>query len=209
MSFFERILALIFPPRTSTHTLATIGTDGLLPRLAPHIVQQSPEIIALLPYKEALVHAAILETKYHRNTSAAQLLGGVLAEYLLPYTTEETALASGVVLVPIPLSPAREKKRGYNQVEVILHAASRFLPTPLPMSTNVLVRTRDTTPQTTLKRTKRIANMRSAFRATTVDSAVTYIVIDDVVTTGATLGAARDALIQAGASRVLLLALAH
>ena len=73
-----------------------------------------------------------------------------------------------------------------------------------------LVRTRETISQVSLAREKREENMRGAFRAAhSIDPSHTYIVIDDVITTGATLQAAVDALKEAGAVHIIPLALAH
>ena len=74
----------------------------------------------------------------------------------------------------------------------------------------MLTRTRDTQTQITLPRAKRLENMRGAFDATNqLDPSYLYIVFDDVITTGATMQAAVDALVAAGARDILPVALAH
>ena len=75
---------------------------------------------------------------------------------------------------------------------------------------HLLERTRDTKPQTSLNREARKRNMQGAFRATEpLDPDLAYIILDDVMTTGATLEAACTALTEAGALHVEAIALAH
>ena len=110
-------------------------------------------------------------------------------------------------LIPIPLSKQRYKERGYNQVEAIAQHASKTL--SFPLITHLLKRTRHTAAQTSLGKDARLSNMKNAFAAKDLDPSPLYIVIDDVSTTGATLSAAVQALTEAGATRVLPLAIAH
>ena len=78
------------------------------------------------------------------------------------------------------------------------------------METDLLVRTRETVSQISLAREKREENTRGAFKATRrADPTYAYIVVDDVITTGATLQSAIDALREADAEHIIPLALAH
>jgi ComF family protein len=102
-----------------------------------------------------------------------------------------------VRLVPIPLSAKRLRSRGYNQSARLATALARL--TRLPVS-EVLHRVRDTRTQTALTPEERHANVAGAFRAERV--AGTVVLVDDVFTTGSTLGAAASALAAAGAGPV-------
>jgi predicted amidophosphoribosyltransferase len=129
----------------------------------------------------------------------------VLADYLQASTQDAAAfgMASHVV-VPIPLSQTRRRERGYNQVEEVLQK------THIPYGAKLLTRIRDTAPQTSLPRKARIENMNGAFSAVAgLDPQVTYTILDDVCTTGATLESARSAFLEKGALSVELLSLAH
>jgi len=111
------------------------------------------------------------------------------------------------VLVPVPLHPARERRRGHNQARLL--AAEMAPRLGLPMVEG-LARLRNTPAQVGLSRAQRLVNVRGAFCAT--DAAVTdkcVLLIDDVCTTGATLGACADALRRAGARSVWALTLAR
>ena len=110
--------------------------------------------------------------------------------------------------MPVPLGRARRKERGFNQVEEIAKGAVAEL--GLAIDATLLERTRETVSQVSLPREKREENMRTAFRAVRrADPAHIYIVIVDVITTGATRQAAVDALKDAGAEHIVPLALAH
>jgi ComF family protein len=105
------------------------------------------------------------------------------------------------VLIPIPLAPKRLRERGYNQSEVLARALARRW--RIPVIVDLLVRTRETPTQTTLTPETRLANVAGAFTASRPGTAKTFVLVDDVFTTGATLAEAARALEHAGASRVI------
>ena len=108
-------------------------------------------------------------------------------------------LAERVILVPVPLAPKREAVRGYNQAERLAQALSDR--TGLPVAPAVLARRRETTTQTKLTPELRRANVAGAFQGSAIAGQVA-VLVDDVLTTGATLGACAEALVAAGAARV-------
>lgn len=110
-------------------------------------------------------------------------------------------------VVPVPLAPSRERQRGYNQGRLLAAEVARHLGVPLDCS--VLIRLRDTPPQTSLPRARRLHNVRGAFRALRKLSGARILLVDDVTTTGATIEAATRALRRRGAAWVGALALAR
>ena len=209
MQVFRYLLDLLFPPRESEQLVRGASADTLAVLVSPSVILfEEITITALLPYRAPLIQAAITEAKYHRNETAQNLLGKVLAEYVLELSSEEAALSGSIVLLPIPLSKERHKERGYNQVEQVCAVAAHHVPT-LKVDSTLLSRIRDTVPQTTLARTARLQNMQGAFFAQNINPSYTYVVVDDVTTTGATLQAAVSALRSAGALHLIPLALAH
>jgi ComF family protein len=108
--------------------------------------------------------------------------------------------APPLVLVPLPLGPARRRRRGYNQSEWLARGlAAQWR---VPVSTGWLARTRETATQTTLTPAARLANVAGAFTAAVQSRFTTVVLVDDVLTTGATLCAAAAALAAAGALRI-------
>jgi len=205
---FPHWLDFLFPPRSDEEILRGVSDDAFFAELAPQSVGETrPETAALFPFHNASVRAAIHEAKYHGNERAFVLLATALAEYLRD-CDDVGRRTSNIRLVPVPLGKARRKERGYNQAEEIARRAAREL--GIAIDAGLLVRARETASQVSLPRHKREENMRGAFRATRrADPSHTYIIIDDVLTTGATLQAAIDALRDAGAEHIVPIALAH
>ncbi len=106
------------------------------------------------------------------------------------------------LIVPVPLSRRRLARRGYNQSAVLARWAAAEL--GLPVSTAVLLRGRHTVAQTTLTRSQRLLNVRGVFTARGRVDDLVVALVDDVMTTGATLSQAARVLARAGAREVHL-----
>lgn len=136
-----------------------------------------------------------------------------LADDLIALAAEDQALRrhlAGSVLVPVPLHADKARSRGYNQSERIATGLARLIP---GCSVALLVeKDRTTESQTRLDRAQRLKNVAQCFRLTPggkVDPARRHVVVDDVLTTGATLHACAQVLRAAGARAVDAAALAH
>lgn len=178
--------------------------------MSPRIVNHGGYMMtALLPYRHPLVRAFIVEAKYHDNKHAQTLLGSILAAYLANARDCTTLLSDDLVIVPIPLGSKRRKERGYNQVERIAEAARQTYPY-IGIETGFLQRARETLPQTSLTKNERILNIQGAFSASgPIQAHSTYIILDDVITTGSTLRCALDAIACHTGTRPHGLALAY
>jgi ComF family protein len=104
------------------------------------------------------------------------------------------------LLVPVPLGRARLRERGHNQAALLADALGERC--ALPAVADVLERSRETRTQTALHPEQRRANVAGAFRATRPLAGARVVLVDDVLTTGATLVAAAEALGAAGAATV-------
>ncbi len=200
---FDFIFDCIFPPKNTAKLVrdAPFETFGML--VAPSITEQGVHV--LLPYRHPLVRATILEAKFNRNPKAIQFLGDVLRDYLDMLTEDSAAFETTEFrILPIPLGAGRQARRGYNQVGEIVKASG------VVGTEDILIRTRDTSPQTSLSRAERLLNMDGAFEISgTLHPGYTYIVLDDVMTTGATLTAAVSAMKTSENVAIIPIALAH
>lgn len=109
------------------------------------------------------------------------------------------------VISAVPLARKRRRTRGFNQSEVVGRALSAQTGIPY---VDALERARETAPQVKLSAAERQANVAGAFRALTPLSGAKIVLIDDVMTTGATMRACATAAHQAGAVTVMGLVLA-
>ena len=111
------------------------------------------------------------------------------------------------LIVGIPLHPKRRRKRGFNHADAIARRIALVL--ERPWSSTALERVRDTKAQANLVGRERRENVRGAFRARSrLASTARIWLVDDVLTTGSTLDAASEALLEAGAFEVRALTLA-
>jgi ComF family protein len=200
-----RIFDIIFPPRKDEEVVRDLTDNEFLSSLSPRLVSVTrPESVVLLPFSLKNVRSTLHEAKYHGSERAFALLSLALIEYLREADEGER----DPILIPVPLGEKRRRERGFNQTEEIARRVSKEL--DLDIKTDILIRIKETVSQVSLPRQEREENMRGAFGATHVlDSSRTYIIIDDVITTGATLQSCIDALREAGATHIIPLALAH
>ena len=131
--------------------------------------------------------------KFHADLAAGRLLAQLMAMALADATRPDA-------LVPVPLHPARLRRRGYDQARELALPLARAL--RLPLRTDLLKRTRATAPQSELHAAARRRNVRDAFAVVARDLPAHVALVDDVMTTGATLAAAAAALKRAGVERV-------
>jgi ComF family protein len=161
-----------------------------------------------------LLRAFILHLKFHRRERLGTRLGRLLA---VPWKSVVDTLDCGdVQVVPVPLHPGRQRERGYNQAELLSRGLAQFLlrsrQLPVPrIDSGILRKTRATAPQTGLSVAARRENVRGAFDVPSPGRVRDRVVVlvDDVMTTGATLSACALALKNAGARQVLGITLAR
>ena len=154
-----------------------------------------------VPYlMQGTIREGVHSLKYRNVRAAAPTLAGLLGPSLEP-------APPGDALVPMPLHRKRLRRRGYNQSALLAREVGKL--TGLPVEENVLVRTRDTPPQVGLSYAERVRNVAGSFACAGDVEGRSFILVDDVVTTGSTMFACAETLKAAGAASVWGLALAR
>lgn len=206
------LLSLLFPPvclgcgvllrREASPTLPLCrGCAREHVPLPPAAVVQG-DIWAVHAYAGPLLRA-LGRLKFHGQPAWAGPLGAVLS-------TSPVLRRPWDAIIPVPLHPSRLRSRGYNQAALLCRFARGWLPSPRPpLWPRGLARPRATAPQHRLPAAERRDNLRGAFTVPrpALVRGRRVLVVDDVTTTGATLCAARQALVAAGAAEVGALAL--
>jgi len=155
------------------------------------------------PYSAAIaafVYAFPVDRLVGRLKYAHDLaLADLLAQSLAAAVVRRAGSSLPDLIVPLPLAPARQRSRGFNQAMEIARPLARQLSRPIAAA---LERKRDGPAQAALPRAARARNLRGAFTATNAVGGRHIAIVDDVMTTGATLSAAATACLRAGAARV-------
>lgn len=143
--------------------------------------------------KESLVQHLMHQLKYRGNKELGLQLGRIMGNALKSSNRFNDIDA----LIPLPLFPSKEKKRGYNQAKVLCDGIAEVL--NIPILSNVIIRPQHTETQTKKGRIERWKNIEGKFNL--IDPAAIQnkhlLLIDDVVTTGATLEACGNELLSA------------
>ncbi len=192
-------------PRGEALVCGGCWAEALRPRRRP-----APPLVGRVPVHAPLaagptLFAILHEAKYRGRRALLGRLAAVLAEHV----ASEPALRDAAAFIPVPLHDGRRRERGYNQSEALAAAAARAAGARL--DARRLARLRDTRSQARLGPGARATNVRGAFRAArrASDGALAgrVVLVDDVVTSGATVLECVGALEAAGARDVHVLAL--
>ncbi len=225
---FGWLLDLLFPPQPLTRELLTMAPEEFARRAERNRAPVGKNVISLFSYRDALVRQAVWELKFRGNRKIAALLSALLHDELLAFLAEYAPLTGFTepLLVPIPLSKTRQRKRGFNQCELLCDELMRLDSSRFNLgsekrlnlgsqnfsyATTALVKIKDSPSQTDSEtRRERLKNLGGCFSANKAEvEGRNVILIDDVATTGATLAEARRALLSAGARKVIAFTLAH
>jgi len=199
----EKLLDLFFPPRCAV--CGRVGVHGVcadceraLPRMETALRESALFGRCAAPLKyEGAVREALLRFKFHGARGAAAGLGAILAQCAAEELGGEFDLVTWA-----PVSDKRFRERGYDQAELLARAAAKqwgIKPVRL------LRKRRDTPPQSGLGAEERRGNVVGVYEAENVESIrnARVLLIDDIVTTGSTLGECARVLKDAGAQSVV------
>jgi ComF family protein len=154
-------------------------------------------IFAAFRYTEG-IDTSIHSLKYGHQPGLSRTMGLLIYEQI----SKEKIIPDFDMIIPVPMHPRKKRQRGYNQSELVGKELSVLL--NVPLRCDVLMKTRYTKPQSTLKREKRLQNMTDAFKLKNESDikGKNILLVDDVVTTGTTLNACAKILTENGATFV-------
>jgi ComF family protein len=198
----------LIAPRFCAGCEAPLGSDDLFcdaceasctdPDPAP--LECGIDVVASGAYEGALARA-IQALKYGGRPDLAAPLGRRLARAVAPHA------AGPALLVPVPLHPRKLAERGYNQSALVARALGREL--RWTVRERAIRRCRDTHAQAELGRNARLENVKGALIERELLQGIRVVLVDDVVTTGATASACKEALGRAGAVLIAVAAVAR
>lgn len=187
-------------PETDAHT----SVDNLITN---HFFGKAPIAYGLALYKlrkKSYLEQVLFAMKYKNQPIIGQILGKRYGQILHKTSTIKEMDA----IVAIPLHPRKLQERGYNQSDFFAQGLSAAL--KIPIYQESVTRTRYTPSQTTKNRLQRINNLYGAFSVTKPDlvAGKHLLLVDDILTTGATLASCTNTLLEAGVKKVSIAAIA-
>ncbi len=186
----DLLAAVLSPPRCAACDARVAWLRAFCPVCAATCLPLEGAAALRAPFAYGgAIATAISRLKYDRRPELAAPLGDLLDASLRELDVD--------VIVPVPLGSARLRERGYNQSALIAARVSRSR--GVPLACDWLRRTRESAPQATLDAGARVHNVAGAFAADRAARGARVALVDDVVTTGSTLGEAARALEAAGA----------
>jgi ComF family protein len=206
-SCWDKAVALrIVPPRCPSCGLPFQNFEAGVENLCGDCIQQLPPYAGARSFGHYTgeLSALIQGLKFQNRRNLIGLLVPLLAHTFFDSWKREDF----DFIVPVPLHTKRKRERGYNQSELLARSLERQIAVPL---NNALVRVRYTAPQVGLTDSQRLENVRNAFRCIRPleISKKRVLLIDDVMTTGATVASAAQTLLEEGAWRISVLTLAR
>lgn len=145
----------------------------------------------------------ISELKFNHQLTSASILADLLLQYLHQASFDQAENGKPELIIPVPLHSKRLKTRGFNQAVEMARLVTKAL--SIPMCNNSIIRTKNTPPQTQLTATQRSKNIRNSFMIQDTKELLNVshvVILDDVVTTGATCNELAKLLKKAGIKTV-------
>ncbi len=154
-------------------------------------------------YEYESIREALYRMKYAGRKEYAEFFALELSLFL----KEEILKWNADALIPVPLHSTRQRKRGFNQAQLLAEHLGEFL--GIPVRSDLLKRCKKTVPQKELSLAERQNNLKKAFKISQYDVKLkTIIVIDDIFTTGSTIDAMSSELRRAGVQKIYFITLA-
>ena len=219
VNFLDTILNVIFP----VHCVlcGKEGSDLCLKCLSgspPALRESANWIFPLFDYRHPPIKKSLWFLKYKNKKRLADIFAEVMHGKIIEELSELSVMKNfrDPVLIPIPLSSKRYRERGYNQAELIckklIEIEEKNAFNNFKLEKNVLIKIKETEHQANIKnRRERLKNLSDSFfvKNPEIIKGRNIILIDDVITTGATLNEAKKILKQSGAKKIIAFTVAH
>ena len=219
VNFLDTILNVIFP----VHCVlcGKEGSDLCLKCLSsspPALRESANWIFPLFDYRHPPIKKSLWFLKYKNKKRLADIFAEVMHGKIIEELSELSVMKNfrDPVLIPIPLSSKRYRERGYNQAELIckklIEIEEKNAFNNFKLEKNVLIKIKETEHQVNIKdRRDRLKNLSDSFSVKNPEiiKNKNIILIDDVLTTGATLTEAKKILKSFGAKKVIAFTVAH
>jgi predicted amidophosphoribosyltransferase len=224
-AFFDSAIDALFPIHPAESEVFDMGAERAFRELPRAPRGQVPEACSVFHYKDERVSRLIWSIKYKKSRAGAEIAGYALYRILRLFSR---AVPSGmrVVVVPMPITKARRRERGFNQCELILDEIEKLEKTERPDSPisllfahDLLLRIHHKSRQTLKDREERLSSVKNLFIVNEKSvmllelrknpNGYFIVVIDDVITTGSTIKDAIDTLRRAGFENTYGLSVAH
>jgi len=173
------------------------------------------DILAPFAYHDPLMKKIIWNLKYYHHKNLGLKLGEILYDEMLEDISGIEAYTKGspILVIPVPISKIRRKKRGYDQAERIAQGfCNSGSKNTFGIKTNIIFKNIETTPQARItNRKRRLKNIKGSFLIKNIEEikGQNILIIDDVTTTGGTINEIINLLKKNGAKNVYGYAVAH
>jgi competence protein ComFC len=212
----NKVLNIIFPLKClGCKKQETYLCLECIKNIEPPRNNPNKNIHAIFSYKNRIIKKAIWNLKYKGHTNIAVPLATLMYDKILEEISELLIMDDfkNPILIPIPLSKRRFRARGFNQSEILAKEIYKIdNGRALEFAPKVLLKIKETESQMKIQnRAKRLKNLSGCFAVKNPNevSGRNIILIDDIITTGATIKEAERILLKSGAKKIIAFTIAH
>ena len=212
---WQFIIDIVFPQSPDIEGLEKKTAGELEDILNKNDRDLGDNVSAIFSYRDKKVRAIIWEIKYRGNKKLASLCGEIIYNNLLEELSDRGLFENfnKPLLIPIPVTDTRRRERGWNQMELIALNILKFdTEHTLEYAPDLVKKIKDTKSQTkTQNKKERLENLKGSFSVEMTEKLHNrnIILLDDVITTGSTISEVKKVLKEAGAKKIISIALAH